>query len=100
MSVIAYAGEQVKGRDGKVIATLAQDIHSGDLNVQPNWFVMNDAIAPHAFIPEEVMEFVRGKLSSPSPEVWFATSPLAGGVKRKGSVKAILPKAKAKRGAK
>jgi hypothetical protein len=75
MSVIAYAGEQIKGRDGKVIATLAQDIHSGDLNIRPEQFTFVDAegvkwVSGYSggFLPEEVMEFVRGKLSSPSPE--------------------------------
>lgn len=70
MTVIAYAGETIKGRDGKVIATLAQDIHSGGLNVVPSQFIMADGSAPQSggFIPEEIMEFVRGKLSDPSPE--------------------------------
>lgn len=67
MTVIAYAGEQIKGRDGKVIATLAQDIHSGDLNLRPNQFVMEGGDTG-GFLPEEVYEFVRGKLSSPSPD--------------------------------
>ena len=67
MSIIAYAGEQIKGRDGKVIATLAQDIHSGDLNIRPSQFVM-EAGDTGGFLPEEVYEFVRDKLSTPSPE--------------------------------
>lgn len=67
MTVIAYAGEQIKGRDGKVIATVAQDIHSGDLNLRPNQFVMEGGDTG-GFLPEEVYEFVRGKLSSPSPD--------------------------------
>ena len=69
MSIIAYAGEVIKGRDGKVIATLAQDIHSGDLNIRPSQFVMADGTAQaNAPLPEEVYEFVRDKLSTPSPE--------------------------------
>jgi hypothetical protein len=68
MTVIAYAGEKIKGRDGKVIATVATDIHSGDLNIRPNQFSMADGSEIVGFVPEEIMEFIRDKMSSPSEE--------------------------------
>lgn len=90
MTVIAYAGETIKGRDGKVIATLAQDIHSGDLNIRSGQFVMAEGHElGGGFLPEEIMEFVRGKLSDPSPEPKTAekAEPKAKPAKAKGEAK-------------
>ena len=66
--IIAKAGEEIKGRDGKVIATVAQDIHSGDVNVRPEQFTLADGNHTGGFLPEEVYDFIRDRLSSPPQE--------------------------------
>lgn len=66
--IIAKAGEEIKGRDGKVIATVSQDIHSGDLNIRPEQFTLADGNHTGGFLPEEIYEFVRDRLSSPPKE--------------------------------
>lgn len=66
--IIAHMGEQFMGRDGKVI-TVAQDIHSGDVNLRPEQFIFADQnYAVGGFLPEEVYEFIRDRLSSPPQE--------------------------------
>ena len=66
--IIAKAGEEIKGRDGKVIATVAQDIHSGDVNVRPEQFTLADGNHTGGFLPEEIYDFIRDRLSSPPQE--------------------------------
>ncbi len=69
MTILAHAGEKIKGVDGKVIATVARDITSGDVNLRPDQFEFAEGYeVAGAFLPEEVYAFIRERLSNPPDE--------------------------------
>lgn len=81
MAILARQGEQINDRDGKLIATVAADIHSGDVNFRPGQFVMADG-SQNAVVSEEIMDFMRVRLSSPPPEPVAVPPPKVKGKRR------------------
>lgn len=68
--IIARKGEVIEGRDGKPFATLTEDIHSSNLRPRAGHFAMakgRDRLNG-SFLPEEIMEFIRGRLTRGAPD--------------------------------
>ena len=65
--MIAYQGEEIKDRHGKVIATVAEDITSPFVTPKQLTMAKGHELTG-GFIPDEVMDFIRGRLTRGAPK--------------------------------
>lgn len=60
--LIAKAGEEIRDADGDLVATLAVDIHVGQVCLASQWILPNGKHpSPTDTVPEAIRDFVRSK---------------------------------------